>query len=276
MNVDLAEHQDLTRFAHDSGVVTYQCGRLNEMGIIHAFSTRLGGISKPPYASLNLDQPVKGEGSDNNTSIAENYRRLRRAIGAQRKMRIAVRQVHGAGVWQTPDKPQRWADTPEADAIITANPVHMLTIRTADCVPLLLAGPHGHTVAAVHAGWRGVVAQVVPAAVRELSERTAAAPAELIAAVGPCISADHYEVGEEVADAFREAGLQEAVDRSHGPKPHVDLRGAVVRQLQKAGVPDDRIAVSRCCTFAMEEEFFSYRRDGHTGRMATVIIPRAH
>lgn len=275
MTIDLKALQELSCETDSHGVVTLRSVAMRGCGIVHGFSTRVGGVSEPPYDTLNLDQPAKGADSDPNTHVAENYRRFRAAIGAARKVRITVRQVHGACVWAPPDAPQRWRDAPEADAMVSTHPQHMLTIRVADCVPVLLATPDGCTVAAAHAGWRGIVAGVVGATVQRLIERSGVGPHDLLAAVGPCISVARYEVGPEVAAAFGEAGLSEAVDETRGDKPHVDPRGAVVRQLQHAGLAEAHLAVSRLCTYDAADRFYSYRRDGrHTGRMVGAICPR--
>jgi hypothetical protein len=124
----------------------------------------------------------------------------------------------------------------------------------------------------VHAGWRGIVAGVVPHAV-------AAVGGDLLAAIGPCISAEHFEVGEEVATAFEEAGLGSAISRRPGPKPHIDLRAAVRQQLIAADVHDRDIDTTTACTYGDAADYFSHRRDvAHqhlptTGRMAAVIAP---
>lgn len=253
----------LLRIEHDGGVVTYQSPRLRERGIVHAFSTRLGGISRGAYASLNLGPLTKGAGDDN-TAIAENYRRLRRALGVERLPRVECRQVHGGEVWRPRQALVRLADAPCADAIVCDVPGRLLVIRTADCVPVLLACDD--QVAAVHAGWRGVVADVVPHAV-------AAMRGPVTAAIGPAIGVEHFEVGPEVAAAFEAHGLGEAVDHGRGDKPHIDLVRAVTAQLQRAGVAE--IDTTDRCTYRDAGEFFSHRRDaGVTGRMAAVIATR--
>ena len=262
----------LERIEHDNGLVTYQSGLLREIGVVHAFTTRVGGISDGPYGSLNLGPLTKGESTDHNTSVSENFRRLRKAIGAERTMRTMVKQVHGRGVWQPPAEPVRIEDTPEADAMITDNPLHLLVIRVADCVPILLASKDGRRVAAVHAGWRGIVAGVIPETVERFGPVAAAA-------IGPCISIDHFEVGEEVAAAFDEANLGDTVDRATHAKPHADLRAAARLQLERAGVAG--IDTTDRCTYRDADEFFSHRRDvthrgqATTGRMAAVILSRS-
>lgn len=263
----------LQRITHPHGIVTYQSPLLREIGVIHAFSTRVGGVSGGPYASLNLGPLTKGGYTDHNTSVSENFRRLRRAIGAERTMRTVVKQVHGCEIWQPPAEPVRAGDEPEADAIITGNPLHFLVIRVADCVPILLASADGGRVAAIHAGWRGLVAGVIPETVERFGPVGAAA-------IGPCISLDRFEVGDEVAAAFDGANLGDTIGRTAHTKPHIDLRAAARLQLQRAGVT--HVDITDRCTYRDADEFFSHRRDvthqgqPTTGRMTAVIFPLAH
>ena len=258
----------LDRMIHANGVVTLQSPRLAAVGVRHAFTTRQGGISPPPYDSLNLASLTKGEG-DANTRVAENFRRLRHALDTPRMMRVQVHQVHRNDVYKVPPGKVE-AVPPEADAMITTDPRHLLTIRTADCVPILLASSDGGEVAAVHAGWRGVVAGVVPATVRAM----ACPPEALVAAVGPCICVEHFEVSEDVAGRFDPTH----VDRTRGDRPHVDLPAAVAAQLAAAGV--SAIDRTDACTYRDAHDFFSHRRDvthrrlPDTGRMAAVIAAK--
>jgi len=256
----------LERVEHDNGVVTYQSPLLREWRIVHAFTTRIGGVSREPYDTLNLGVLTKGPGSDANTSVAENFRRVRAALGVEKHFRVEAHQVHEASVWEAPDKPVKWADAPCADAIVTDRPGRLLCIRTADCVPILLATTDGQHVAAVHAGWRGLVAGVIEAAVGRL-------PRPAVAAIGPCISAEHFEVGEQVAQHFEAAHVDRSRDR-----PHVDLPGAAAARLRARGVK--HIDTTGRCTYRDADAFFSHRRDvthrgqADTGRMAALIAAR--
>ncbi|MCC7204868.1 MAG: peptidoglycan editing factor PgeF [Phycisphaeraceae bacterium] len=262
----------LVRQEHDNGVVTYQSPLLMDLSVPHAFSTRIGGISKGPYASLNLGELAKDNATDANTAVAENYRRLREALGLTRHARSVVRQMHTGEVHVPPAEPVRPQDCPVADALVTEHPGLLLAVRVADCVPVLLAERSGRRVAAVHAGWRGVVAGVAPNAVGVMRERFGVLPGDLVAAIGPCISLRHFEVGPEVADQFRGADLAEVIDEKSFAKPHVDLQRSVRLQLRRAGVAEAAIDGTDRCTFEHAEEFFSHRRDqGVTGRLAAVI-----
>ncbi|MCC7409909.1 MAG: peptidoglycan editing factor PgeF [Phycisphaeraceae bacterium] len=265
----------LLRQEHGNGVVTYQSPLLTDLGVPHAFSTRIGGVSKGPYASLNLGELAKDDATDANTAVAENYRRLREALGLARHVRSVVRQMHTGEVHVPPAGPIRPQDCPVADALVTEHPGLLLAVRVADCVPVLLADRSGRRVAAVHAGWRGVAAGVVTHAVGVMRERFGVRPGDLAAAIGPCISLQHFEVGPEVAEQFRGADLAAVIDEKSFAKPHVDLQQAVRLQLRRAGVSESTIDGTDRCTFEHAGEFFSHRRDrGVTGRLAAVIAVR--
>jgi hypothetical protein len=160
----------------------------------------------------------------------------------------------------------------KGDAIVSDDPERSVSVRIADCVPILLASDDGRIVAAVHAGWRGVIAGVVPAAI-DVMRQTRAGAAGLIAAVGPCISEDAFEVGPDVLAEFTRVFGAAAPARSTADgKGRVDLRAAVMIQLIAAGIPADQIDVTDRCTVRDRDEFYSHRRDnGLTGRMAAVI-----
>jgi len=265
----------LQRSEHDNGVVTYQSPKLRGCHVPHAFSTRIGGISEGPYASLNLATLEKSQQTDFNTHVAENFRRLRTALGVDRHVRTAVKQVHGKEVWNPPQRPTKPGDEPEADALTSRWRAKLLTVRTADCLPILLASLDGGTVAAIHAGWRGLIAGVISETARTIEEQFRFNTRLMVAAIGPAISVEHFEVGEQVAEQFVVAGLGGAVDRRRGEKPHLNLADAAVMQLLDLGLTTRQIDVTDRCTYRDENEFFSHRRDeGITGRHAAVIAPR--
>ena len=255
----------LERIVCDNGAALYRSPLLAAAGVPHAFSTRIGGVSRPPFDALNLGR-CPGGVQDDPRNIEENYRRLMAAAGLTGRERLHVHQVHGtavavAGVGEPFDVDQ------QADALVTDDPSRALSVRVADCLPVLLASADGRRVAAVHAGWRGVLGGAVPAAVR------AGGPFDL-AAVGPGIGFDAFEVGAEVVDLFREAFGEGPFLRAQGAKGHIDLPAIVDRQLRDLGIA--RIDRTDRCTHRDAGEFFSHRRDGSpTGRGAAVIGPAA-
>ena len=181
---------------------------------------------------------------------------------------------HGAEVRVVDANDERLAVLQEqADGLVSSDPRNAVAVRIADCVPVLLHERAGNVVAALHAGWRGVVSGVVQVGVAHLA-RSVRSSAGLVAAIGPSIGPCCFEVGEEVASALLDAVPDESiVDRSR-PKPHVDLRRAVRLQLRALGLADDAIEDVPGCTRCDAEQFFSFRRDGaRSGRLLAAIAP---
>jgi YfiH family protein len=278
-------------------------------GFRHGFSLRAGGVSRGPFAELNLGRGV----GDDASHVAENHALLARDVGYDVARLYEVSQVHGARVEEVhaEEAPELFRQR-EADALFcTAGPVPpgaastaraasglaigsasaasglaigsasagsglAIGVRVADCVAILLAHAPSGAVAAVHAGWRGVVGEIVSATLSALAARVAAPPAQWIAAVFPHIGAGAFEVGEDVAQQIAESVPEEPrVILRGGEKPHVDLGLAVELQLRRAGLAGENIERVVGCTFSEPERFFSYRRDGAaSGRHLAVIVSR--
>lgn len=235
-------------------------------GVVHGFTTRAGGVSTGPLATLNLARRP----GETDAALRENWERVARALDpALSAERLALlSQVHGRDVVRVEEPSGPLAVLGEADGLVTTRPGLILAVRAADCVPVLIAAPGG--VAAAHSGWRGTAQDVVGATVAALVEATGQLPETFAAAIGPCIGGEAYEVGEQVVDGLSAGGLDPAafVFPHPGPKPHVDLGAAVAAQLRAAGVSQvERIAR---CTFG-DPELFSHRRDPAGGRLAGVI-----
>lgn len=235
----------------------------------HGFTTRAGGSSSGPYESLNLAHDV----GDDPGAVTENLSRLEAAFGGGAPL-LRVVQVHGnrvvdaadlladgVGVWTAPP-------LVEADAIIAAGLDAVLAVQVADCAPVLLADPGSRTVAALHVGWRGAAGGVVRNAVRRLAQG-GINPRSLVAAIGPCICHDCYEVGDEVARRFPESS--DPIEGKPG-KHLLDLGYAVEVSLIAAGLTSANIerlpGCSRC-----DHELFSVRRaaGGNCGRTLGLI-----
>jgi YfiH family protein len=261
------------------GVVTLESPLLARAGFAHAFSTRAGGVSASPFDTLNLQSTQanaripEGEPRDLDANIRENHARLAAAAGLARDAVVAdLSQVHSCAVARAADA---LAARVPADAVTSPRGGCAVLVRVADCVPVLIADEGTGHVAAVHAGWRGVVSGIVPAAVDAL-RALGIDPRRAVAAVGPCISARHFEIGPEVADALAAADLASCVVEPgvHGPKHHADLVAAVALQLARAGLAHANIDAEPPCTYADRARFFSYRRDGAaSGRLAAIIAP---
>ena len=257
------------------GVAYYASAKLEAIGVRHAFSTRIGGVSPAPFDSLNLGNPNGCDVQDDYDRIWTNYSRLTSGIGCPTDPPLRVHQVHGAEV-MTVAAGKDFDTSCQADALVSRDSKRVISIRIADCVPILLCSENGTTVAAVHAGWRGIIAGVIPAAIaRMIAENPSVRPTSIIAAIGPCISGPAFEVGPEVLEEFAaKFGPEAPITRSANGKGTVDLRVAAKIQLQSAGLPESAIDTTDRCTVTHRDEFFSHRRDrGITGRMAALIAP---
>jgi polyphenol oxidase len=223
-------------------------------GTVAAFSTRVGGVSEPPFDTLNLGR-LTGD-----PQVRENRHRLGTALEIDPRGVLIGRQVHEAHVRRHdgPTEPSAYAEPapglPEADGHATDQPGLAPLVFVADCLPVALAGERG--VAMIHCGWRGMAAGIVERGVEEVGAKAAA--------VGPGIGPCCYEVGDEVRDAF--AGLGDGIADGR----MLDLREVARRLLAEAGV--EQVEISDLCTSCHPELFFSHRRDrGRTGRQAGLV-----
>ncbi|GAA3916044.1 peptidoglycan editing factor PgeF [Luteimonas lutimaris] len=230
---------------------------------VHAFTTlRFGaGTSQAPFDAFNLGNARAADGDDPAT-VARNRAELAERAGLPSPP-CWLRQVHGTRVLRF-DAPV--ADEPEADAAVTATPGVVLAILTADCLPVVLAARDGSEVAAAHAGWRGLAAGVLEETVAAMH----AAPGDLVAWLGPAAGPQAYEIGSEVFDAFvsRDARTEPAFTATRPGHWRVDLYALARRRLADAGVA--AVHGGGLCTISDAKRFFSHRRDGRSGRIATL------
>jgi YfiH family protein len=232
-------------------------------GIRHGFFTRLGGVSRSIYASLNC-----GYGSSDNASdVAENRRRVAAVLGVASRGNEAVltiHQIHSANAVVV-DRPLPRGSLPKADAIVTRTRGLVVAALAADCAPVLFADPEARVVAAAHAGWRGALAGITDAAIASM-ETLGASRRRIVAAVGPCIGQSAYEVGSEFEATFlnRDPAYSRFFARpSTGGRPHFDLPGFVAYRLHTAGLAE--VALTSPCTYTNDSDFFSFRRTTHRG-----------
>jgi len=227
-------------------------------GVRHGFFTRAGGVSEGVYASLNV-----GLGSDDDPrAVIENRARAAAAFGVGPPRLVTCYQVHSA-VAVTADRP--FAERPHADAVASATPGLMCGALAADCAPVLIVDPVARVLAAAHAGWRGALGGVVEAAVRAMAD-LGAEPSRMLAAVGPCIGPQSYEVGLEFLAAFTAESPANARFfqlGAHEDKRLFDLPGFVLGRLEAAGVAQAEWIGAD--TYAQPEVFFSNRRAVHSG-----------
>jgi polyphenol oxidase len=229
--------------------------------LISGESTRHGGVSTSPYASLNLG----GSTQDAPENVSENNRRFFEALGVPLDIVAKSHQIHGSEILKV-SEPGRYTGY---DALITSVPNVQLAVTIADCTPILLFDPVGKAVAAIHAGWRGTVAEIVRKTVESMQKEFETNPAHCVAYVGTCIDDCSFEVGEEVAENFASPYKRWDVDKE---KFFVDLKAANRDQLTKAGVRPENIEISRYSTVLNNEDYFSYRLEkGITGRMLASI-----
>lgn len=229
-------------------------------------TTRGGGGSAPPYASFNLAHHV----GDSAAAVAANRAILAGALpGAARPQWLT--QVHGTQVVAA----DQGVEYPEADAVWTRRAGVACAVLTADCLPVLFCSTAGDAVAAAHAGWRGLLGGVLEATIAAMK----VPPGQLLAWLGPAIGPRVFEVGSEVRDRYLAAATDVAntevaacfVPNVYNPGHYfADLYGLARQRLQAAGVT--RVYGGNFCTFSETEQFFSYRRDGQTGRMASLIL----
>jgi len=250
----------------DHGLVYYQFAMLRaERGLRHGFFTRLGGMSQPPYATLNVGASV-GDDAD---AVAENRRRCLAALGFDEAQVVTPCQVHSARVAKVgaAEGGQIIADT---DGLLSAETGLALLLRFADCVPIMLYDREQRAIGLVHAGWRGTLEGIATRAVQAIQAHFGCMPDRLWAGIGPAIGRCCYEVGSELGDRFRARFGPQVLSEPRTGGARLDLAAANVLALQEVGVRN--IEQAELCTACHSDEFFSHRREGgHTGRLAALI-----
>lgn len=247
-------------------------------GICHFVTTRKGGCSKGNYASLNCS-PYSG---DDLANVKENQQRLYADLAVKNFEWVVPFQTHGSrigminSVYQQANANVRQSMLDGIDALITHLPDFCLCISTADCIPVLIYDSVNKVIAAVHAGWRGTVTGIVSGTIRALEEKYGTHAADLVVGIGPGISMECFEVGEEVYETFTASGADmdkiSYKDQITG-KWHIDLPKANYLQLIAKGVKQKNIEMAGICTYKNVEQFFSARRLGiHSGRIWSGIM----
>lgn len=254
------------------GVKVLVCRPLEEKGFINGFSTRFGGVSDFPENSLNL----AGFNEDDADNIHENRRRFLNALSSDHRL-ATVWQAHGDDIKVVKED----ADIAETDAkfdgVISLLPDVLVGVKTADCVPVLIADPLTGSFAAVHAGWRGTVRSIAAKAVSAMQSEFGAEVKNMIAAIGPAACGRNYEVGQDVIEEFSAAfSVSEKYFRpTREGHALVDLHLANKDQLTGCGLKPENIFTSPFCTIERTDLFFSYRVEkkklGKTGRLLSVI-----
>jgi YfiH family protein len=237
--------------------------------VAHGVTTRAGGVSVGPYASLNLGASV-GDAED---AVNENRARLARSLEFAPERLITTPMVHGKNVLVVDDATAPDALSVRADILVTREPGFLLMLRVADCVPILISDELAGVVGVAHAGWRGTAIGVAGQAVEAVTA-LGGDPSALKAVIGPSIGPCCFEVGDEVVAAFPDVNGA----RLDGPRgrPHLDLWELNRRQLIVAGVPAEQIELSGECTRCNPTTYFSHRALGYpAGRFGAAIGLRA-
>jgi polyphenol oxidase len=243
-------------------------------GLVHFITTRAGGVSNPPYASLNLGLHT----ADNPDHVMENRSMLAKVAGIPKEKFLYASQVHSGDVKVVDDASIQsgiLSLNPRTDATITSVPGICLIVMVADCVPVILFDQVKRVSAVIHAGWRGTVKHITSNTIRAMIDHFGCDPVNIIAGIGPSIGPCCYEVGEDVRDFVTQSfGTMEGylIQKDPASKPHFDLWYANHKQLTENGLKPENIETSGLCTLCNAETFFSSRSSGGiTGRFAAGI-----
>jgi YfiH family protein len=254
-----------------SGISFFSSSLLESAPVAHAFLSRRGGVSEPPFDTLNFDT----RGGDPEESVGKNLSRVSDAFGIDAGKLVTVNQVHGSNVLVVDDRNQHLRKKVDADAIVTALTGVPIGILTADCLPVFLYDPVKGAVAAVHAGWKGSAAGVVLKTIEMMKKRFSTRASDLLAALGPYIGPCCYAIKENAASEFERSFGSSSVDYIQNiyGEMRLDIGMANISQLIGAGVLREKISMVAACTSCNNGLLFSYRKDnGVTGRQLSFIM----
>lgn len=252
-----------------SGLIYYQFDQWTGFANLkHGIFTRLGGVSAAPWDSLNLGGTV----GDLPDAVSENHRRMYACLGLDGEQACTVWQVHSADTVLAQERVpnRRWLA--RADGMVTDRIDLPLTMRFADCTPILLYDPITHTMGLAHAGWRGTVLGAGVSALRTMQAAFGTRPQDVQVGIGPSIGPERYQVGEEVVTAVQETFGQTGglIRRADDGSAYFDLWAANRLALERAGVT--QIEIAGICTATRTDEFYSHRAEaGRTGRFGVVM-----
>lgn len=235
--------------------------------LCHGVFTRHGGASRAPWKSLNVGASL----GDDPAHVRENKQRIFSAMGLAVEQAYEVWQVHSDRVVNT-STPRDDQKLLKADAIITAAPGVVLFMRFADCVPVLFYDPQKRVIALAHAGWKGTAAKIAANVVSEMTSCFGCKPGNILAALGPSICVDHYQVGEEVVQAMQESfgPVADGFLTIKKDQTHLDLWQANIDILTCAGIQS--VELAQICTACDNKDWYSHRHEhGHTGRFGVLI-----
>lgn len=271
-------HGNSTHLHNKNGVIYITFDKLDRAGVVHGFSTRIGGVSKGYLGSMNLSFH-RGDDPD---AVMENHRRFADAVGYDYRKLVFSDQVHKTDIYKVTEKDAgkgivRDTDIREIDGLMTNVPGIPLMTFYADCVPVFFYDPVKKVVAMNHSGWKGTVAKISRCMLSRLKEEYGTEASDLICAVGPSICKDCYEVSEDVAkqfmDAYTKAQVDEIVYDKGDGKYLLDLHRANYYNLVDSGVLPEKIDVTNICTCCNSDVLFSHRAShGLRGNLGAVIM----
>lgn len=261
-------------FRESGSVKLLVCEPLERAGFTNAFSTRLGGVSSLPFASLSLGNFRQ----DARENILENRRRFQTALNAAAWTLVTAHQIHSANVHSILDSNDASTEPTACDALTANLPRTLLAVQTADCMPILLVDRHTRAFAAIHAGWRGTLNRIVARTLERMQLSYGTQPSDILAAFGPVIGPCCFEVGLEVVEQFERefhAASLAVSKRQPNGKAHLKLSHINRQVLLACGVLPAGIFDCEMCTFCHTELFFSYRRERGAeqpiGRLMSVV-----
>lgn len=282
INWNYKNQQKVFETIEDRGVPYLSFKALDDTGmVINGFSTRLGGASKGKFATMNFSYSRKDDPAD----VLENYTRMAAALQVDRDRMVVSYQTHTVNVRRVTEADEgkgviRDRDYRDVDGLITDVPGLTLVTFYADCVPLYLVDPVRRAVGLSHSGWRGTVRRMGRVTLEAMKEAFGTKPQDVIAAIGPSICRDCFEVGEEVTEEFKKAFHSRYQDELYCPngkpgKYQLDLWKANEIILQEAGVWSENIHTTNICTMCNSDYLFSHRRVGEErGNLAAFLCIR--
>ena len=269
MSKSMESYFDIKSMSKSMGVQYYAFEHLTNAGIKHGFSTRIGGVSKGRFASLNFGYS-SGDCVD---AVKQNYNLFCNALGVDSVNIVTGVQVHGTNIEIADGTKTKFEST---DGLMTDKKDVVLTTYYADCVPLLFYDPIKRVIANAHAGWRGCAMDMAGKVIFAMKQHFNCDPANILAGIGPSISVKNFEVSEDVVQEFKKMlpFSQDFIYNSEIQKNkyHVDLWGVCQKSMINAGLLTQNIEVAGLCTFENKELFHSHRRDGlPRGSMIAII-----
>lgn len=240
----------------------------NNPRIIHTFTIRQGGVSKPPYGSNNLAFHV----GDNPDDVVKNHQKLAEEMGYDLNKLVHMRQIHSDKIVIVDPAIHDFDHPPECDALITNEPALPLMVMTADCTPVLLFDPVKNVIAVAHAGRAGAVKEIVPKTIQKMCKKFGSIIDDILVTLGPSIGGCCYEVGKKIGKEVLDSDYAFAVLQKDGSY-FLEVNAIIHRQLEGIGIPKRHIDDVNICNACENETYFSYRADQQkTGRIAGVLM----